>query len=88
MPKHTLRRTSHVFYVIEGDGEFRAYEGVVLGHDGDFTVTKMKVTAGENFANGLITTGVNYFGNIPHGDVGQGGTWVWGDEIPAGFYVG
>jgi hypothetical protein len=25
---------------------------------------------------------------VPHGDVSQGATWVWLDEIPAGFYIG
>lgn len=87
-PPHSLKRGSGIGYVVEGDGEFRVYTGTCLGHDGDYTVTKMKVPSGETFADGLISAGVNYFSDVPHGDVGQGGTWVWLDEIPAGFYVG
>jgi hypothetical protein len=91
--KHDLRRGSTIVVVIEGDGEFRGYYGTALGHDGQFTVTKAKVPSGENFAQGdgggfLVASGVNYYTDLPHGDAGQGKTWVWPDELPAGFYVG
>lgn len=94
MPKNKLVRGSHVGYVVEGEDGFRVYTGEALGHEGNFTVTRLKVTAGENYGqhpNGgyVITQGeTQYFGDVPHGDVGQGGTWVWLDEIPAGFHVG
>ncbi len=88
MPQNELRRGATVYYVVEGDGEFRCYSMEVLQHDGTFTVIKGKITSGETFADGLIPTGTDYFENVPHGDPGQGGTWIWGNEIPRGFYVG
>jgi hypothetical protein len=88
MSEHKLRRGSDIAYIVEGDEGFRAYQGVCLGHDGDFTAVKIKVSAGENYADGLVANGTNYYHDVPHGDVSQGATWVWLDEIPAGFYIG
>ena len=92
MATNKLVRGSTVVVIVDGEFGPRGYFGTCLGHDGNFTVTKCKVTAGENYAdtgNGhLIFDGITYFTDLPHGDETQGGTWIWPHEVPAGFYVG
>lgn len=92
-PAHDLRRGSTIVVYVEGEEGVRGYFGTALAHTGQGVVNKAKIPSGENYAQTsdggwLVQTGVNYVGPIPHGDETQGGTWVWPDEVPAGFYVG
>lgn len=93
---HDLRVTSNVFLIVKGGEEYRAYSMQVLSHDG-YNVLKAKYSSGENFADmegggHYISEGTHYIGSpeqpIPHGDPGQGYTYIWPDELPAGFYRG
>lgn len=77
-------------------GEFKAFLGETLAHNGTAGAI-VKVSAGENYgeqpseAGGgfVIVNGTKVFGTfermIPHGDPGKGDTFVFPDELPAGF---
>lgn len=91
MAEQKLRTLDQVWYIVHGeDPSYKAFSGTVLGHQGNGVVTRLKVPAGENYAeqpNGgfVISNGVSYFEDVPHGDPTQGNTFVFANELPALF---
>lgn len=96
---HKLQNGRDVVLIVEGEdtgtkfGNFKGFSGTVLGHEGNDVVKILKVTAGENYAQipddkgggTVIVNGTKIFHDIPHGDLEQGDTFVFFDELPAGF---
>lgn len=96
---HKLHNGSDVVLIVKGEdtgtefGPFKGFSGTVLGHEGNGLVKALKVSAGENYAEQpaeqgggfVIVNGTKVFHDVPHGDVRQGDTFVFFDELPAGF---
>src|SRR3954462_7973077 len=93
--KNKLVNGEAVVLIVEGEdtgqGNHKAFLGHVLGHEGNGLVTFLKVTAGENYGEipdgggFVVVNGTKYYGSVPHGDPGQGDTFIFPNEIPAGF---
>jgi len=91
MSDQKLRTLDNVWLIVEGqDPPFKAFSMEVLGHEGHGLVTVGKVNSGTDYAElpeggHFISTGTNYIDSVPHGDPGQGKTFIFSDELPAGF---